>query len=294
MQTHSFDTEIAKLHGVNAALLIQNIAFWIEKNRANGENFRDGRYWTYMSYSAFGEIFPYLGQKQIRGALNKLRDEGLIITGNYSEKGKVNVTWYALTDKGERLVYPQSNSMPKGQATDNDACQNDKQLCQNGRELCQNDKHNKDIIQRYNNIYIQHDEDDCSYPDARACAREEVPEEDIAEYLDFSDTAKAIASDIEPEEVGRYIRTAWKYHIGKSPNATNIDDIRSCAAINRMQVEAINFALSLAARNASGSITGYTCECLKNWAALGYHTIDAIFTADIEQRGLMPLIGGSS
>ena len=288
MKTHSFDTEIAMLYGVNAALLLQNIAFWIEKNRANGENFRDGRYWTYMSYSAFGEIFPYLGQKQIRGALNKLKDEGLIITGNYSKKGKVNVTWYALTDKGERLVYPQS-AMSKGQASDNAACQNDKQLCQNGRELCQNGKPNKDIIQRYNNIYTQHDEDDCSSsPDARACACEELPEEEIVEYLEYSQTAESAASDTEPNEAKRYIKAAWKYHTGRSPNTTNIDDILCVAAINKMQMATISEAIRLAARNAGGSITDYACQCLKDWAGRGLHTISEIFEADIAQSGLLP------
>nr|WP_321506505.1 hypothetical protein [uncultured Celeribacter sp.] len=54
---HSFDPEIAGRVGLNAAVIFQNIAFWIEKNQANRHNLRDGRYWTYNSISAFGELF---------------------------------------------------------------------------------------------------------------------------------------------------------------------------------------------------------------------------------------------
>ena len=35
MSMHSFDPEIAKKVGVNAAVIYQNIIFWTEKNAAN-------------------------------------------------------------------------------------------------------------------------------------------------------------------------------------------------------------------------------------------------------------------
>ena len=46
MSRHSFDPDIAARVGLNAAVIFQNITFWIEKNQANRRNFRDGRYWT--------------------------------------------------------------------------------------------------------------------------------------------------------------------------------------------------------------------------------------------------------
>ena len=61
MSRHSFDPDIAACVGLNAAVIFQNITFWIEKNQANRRNFRDGWYWTYNSISAFGELFPYTG-----------------------------------------------------------------------------------------------------------------------------------------------------------------------------------------------------------------------------------------
>lgn len=96
MSRHSFDPEIAGRVGLNAAVIFQNITFWIEKNQANRRNFREGRYWTYNSISAFGELFPYLSEKQIRTALEKLVSAELIIKGNFSDDRYDRTCWYAL------------------------------------------------------------------------------------------------------------------------------------------------------------------------------------------------------
>lgn len=96
MSRHSFDPEIARRVGLNAAVIFQNIAFWIEKNQANRRNLRDERYWTYNSISAFGELFPYLSEKQIRTALEKLVSAELIIKGNFSDDRYDRTCWYAL------------------------------------------------------------------------------------------------------------------------------------------------------------------------------------------------------
>ena len=291
MNTHFFDVELAERYGINAAIIIQHIAFWIKKNRANRTHFYDGRYWTYMSLSAFAEMFPYLGMKQIRGAIDKLKAEGLILTGNYSTKGKINTTWYSLTDKGERLVFQGSTENFPCQ-NDTQLCQNDTEPCQNGTMLCQNGTTKTDINtdnrQRYNHISAQED-DDSAHDSACAGVRtyaEDMPQESITDYLEYSETAEAYADEISPEEMRQYIRTSWKYHIGKTPNKTNVDDVQATAENHQMQVSTINFAISAAARNANGSITGYVCMCLRSWAALGYHSLGEVIRADIEFNGI--------
>lgn len=100
MALHMFDPQIAKEYGVNAAIIFQNLAYWIEHNRANETNFHDGRYWTYNSVRAFAALFPYLTDKQIRGALKKLEDGGMILVGNYNKSAYDRTRWYALAEKG--------------------------------------------------------------------------------------------------------------------------------------------------------------------------------------------------
>lgn len=100
MALHMFDPQIAQEYGVNAAIIFQNLAYWIEHNRAKETNFHDGRYWTYNSVRAFTELFPYLTDKQIRGALKKLEEGGMILVGNYNKSAYDRTRWYALAEKG--------------------------------------------------------------------------------------------------------------------------------------------------------------------------------------------------
>lgn len=97
---HSFDIDIAAKYGITEAILLNNMYFWIEKNRANETNFHDGTYWTYNSVRAFGQLFPYLSDKKIKGALKNLITEGILITGNYNKSAYDRTLWYALTEKG--------------------------------------------------------------------------------------------------------------------------------------------------------------------------------------------------
>ena len=101
---HSFDINIAKKYGIQAAVLLKNIYFWIEKNRANETNFYDGYYWTYNSKKAFSELFPYMTERQIDYTLKKLIDEGIIITGNYNKMAYDRTLWYAITKKGYSIL----------------------------------------------------------------------------------------------------------------------------------------------------------------------------------------------
>lgn len=93
---HSFDIDIAVKVGVNAAVIYNNILHWVKKNAANGENFHDGHYWTYNSKKAFAELFPYMTDRQVRTALEKLKEEGYILTANYNANTYDRTLWYTV------------------------------------------------------------------------------------------------------------------------------------------------------------------------------------------------------
>ncbi len=105
---HTFDTEVAKKYGVHAAVLLQNIVFWIAKNAANDTNYIDGYYWTYNSASAMSKLFPYLTKKQVETALGKLRDDGIILAENHNADLRDRTLWYTITPKGMELVGEQA------------------------------------------------------------------------------------------------------------------------------------------------------------------------------------------
>lgn len=102
--THNFDTEIAEKYGLLESILLNHIYYWIDKNRANESHFYDGTYWTYNSTRAFNELFPYVSERQIKKALKHLREEGILITGNYNKSTYDRTLWYALSKKGLSIV----------------------------------------------------------------------------------------------------------------------------------------------------------------------------------------------
>lgn len=102
---HIFDVDIAVKYGVNAAIILENLSYWIKHNEANDTNFYDGTYWTFNSKKALKELFPYISERQISTAMQKLIDDGLVITGNYNKLAYDRTLWYALTEKGKSILH---------------------------------------------------------------------------------------------------------------------------------------------------------------------------------------------
>lgn len=96
---HQFCIELASSYGIEEAIIIHNLYFWIRKNVANGSNFYDGRYWTYNSSKAFSALFPYMTESKIYRELKSLEEKGLIVKGNYNDTKYDRTTWYSLSDK---------------------------------------------------------------------------------------------------------------------------------------------------------------------------------------------------
>ena len=101
---HYFDVDVAKKYGVHCAVILENLFFWIEKNKANEKHFYDGHYWTYNSKKAFAELLPYMTPKQIDYAIKKMVDARILITGNYNKSAYDRTLWYAITDFGYSIL----------------------------------------------------------------------------------------------------------------------------------------------------------------------------------------------
>lgn len=98
MKTFVFDEGDAKRYGVDEAVMLWNLRFWIEKNEANRKHFHEGRYWTYSSAEAFTKLFPFWSAGQIRRVLKSLQTQGAILVGNFNTSAYIRTAWYALSD----------------------------------------------------------------------------------------------------------------------------------------------------------------------------------------------------
>lgn len=102
---HHFYTEHAVKYGVEEAILLYDIIYWIAHNAANGKHFHDGRYWTYNSAAGFGNLHPYWRDEKngrtdkIQRLLNSLIKQGAIVRGNYNVTAYDRTSWYALSDE---------------------------------------------------------------------------------------------------------------------------------------------------------------------------------------------------
>lgn len=100
---YGFNIEHATLYGVNEAIFIKNLAFWISKNKANNKNEFDNRTWTYNSIEAYSQLFPFWTTKQTRNVITSLIKQRVIIKGNYNKRKYDRTSWYAFLEEDKFL-----------------------------------------------------------------------------------------------------------------------------------------------------------------------------------------------
>lgn len=95
---HSFDVGIAMECGVEAAIVYNNLVYWIMHNYVEGINFHKGTTWTYNTPEKMQIHIPYLTPRQIKYGLQKLFESGIIIKDNFNKDKFDKTNWYALAD----------------------------------------------------------------------------------------------------------------------------------------------------------------------------------------------------
>lgn len=102
-----FDPDVARDVGVEEAIMYSNLQFWCVHNKANGRHHYENRYWTYNTYSAFVELFPFWTEKQIRRILKNLEDNDYIKVGNYNRRKYDKTKWYSTDCPNRQMEAPE-------------------------------------------------------------------------------------------------------------------------------------------------------------------------------------------
>jgi hypothetical protein len=78
---HSLNVEVARKLGVNAALIIANLAYLQHNREAQGgeKYYMDGRWWVHHTYESLQKVHPYFSLDQLRRTMKKLLDEGALL-----------------------------------------------------------------------------------------------------------------------------------------------------------------------------------------------------------------------
>lgn len=98
---HSFDWELAVIVGLEKAILLKNISYWVEENRrrALADYYQHGEWWTRESLRSLAEKYPYFTKPSISRWMNQLCTDGWIRmfgqTGgtNFYTPGEVFNAW---------------------------------------------------------------------------------------------------------------------------------------------------------------------------------------------------------
>ena len=110
---------LAKLLGdVNAAIVLQQIHYWIEKSRKSKTSIKyGGRYWTYNSVMEWQEQFPWLTAGGVRHVLERLREKKLVLVKHlqlHTSDRRLSYTIdYSALD-GLSHLPPTANDLPPG------------------------------------------------------------------------------------------------------------------------------------------------------------------------------------
>lgn len=97
---------LAKELGLNEAIVLQQIHFWLESNKKSGVNFIDGRYWTFNTMSNWHKNdFDYMSLTTLKRTFKNLTDKGYLIAENFN-RNKFNATkWYSIDYDALEALY---------------------------------------------------------------------------------------------------------------------------------------------------------------------------------------------
>ena len=105
---------LAREIGLNEALILQQINYWIEINKRSGNNYYNGKYWTYNSIRAWHEKdFDYMSLDTVKRTFSKLEKNGYLLVGNFNKDPRDKTKWYTINDVRLEELYKQIEEKKK-------------------------------------------------------------------------------------------------------------------------------------------------------------------------------------
>lgn len=95
-KTYFFLEQDAIDYGVESAIIINGIRYWVEKAKANNEEYHDGQHWIKMSRDGFTKYYPFFNAQKIKRIMAKLVTDGVVLQGFFSENPYDRTAYYSL------------------------------------------------------------------------------------------------------------------------------------------------------------------------------------------------------
>lgn len=96
----------AEVLGVNEAIIVQQIHYWLNINEKAKINFHEGRYWTYNTYENWQKTnFRFLSVPTLKRIFKKLEDKKILIKDNFNKSKYDRTLWVSINyDKLDELM----------------------------------------------------------------------------------------------------------------------------------------------------------------------------------------------
>ena len=96
--------ELACRIGLNEAIVLQQIHYWLENKRKSvkekdldkEKTYINGRFWTYDSYAEWQKQFPFWSVRTVERIFTNLENKGILISGTFNERKTDRTKWYTI------------------------------------------------------------------------------------------------------------------------------------------------------------------------------------------------------
>lgn len=106
---------LANLLGLNKAIFLQQVHYWLQKS----EHIREGKRWIYNTYSEWQEQFPFWSIETIKRTVRSLEADGVVETTDRFNRYKMDHTkWYTIDYETLDLLYEEVIVTPSGGQVD--------------------------------------------------------------------------------------------------------------------------------------------------------------------------------
>jgi hypothetical protein len=104
--TYQFDPVHAENYGVNEAIMLHHLLYWLKKNNAEKKNHFEGNVWIYNSCKKLSETFKFWSESQVRRIIKSLVKQGVLIESHHGEKKVDQTKWYAVAPEQLSSLLP--------------------------------------------------------------------------------------------------------------------------------------------------------------------------------------------
>jgi len=102
---HSFNPNIARVMGVEDAIVVEFLAHQVRFNEVSQINHYDGDFYVRGSANILAEVFNFWTKSKIARILKRLENDDCIKSEYLDEHGMERAKWYTIKSKSIKAVY---------------------------------------------------------------------------------------------------------------------------------------------------------------------------------------------